>query len=156
MRAAGRKGSSSANPGRHPLVTLTPHGGGVFSRTFRIREEGGDAKEIDLSQDIRGPTSGAGQLKARVREGVLGLEPQPSASPPAASAQSRAQKQTQFSSTYTLVIDPAARVSVRAGLGSGRQSLPLHAQSAGPARAQSRAPNYPGDGGGGWGARSGG
>lgn len=68
-------------------------------------------------------------------EGVPGKLPCPasraSACCRAARTPSRAARQTPFSSTYSCVIDPAARVSARAGLGSGGWSLTLHAQSAG-------------------------
>lgn len=70
-----------------------------------------------------------------VCEGVPGRLPCPasraSACCRAARAPSRAARQTPFSSTYSCVIDPAARVSARAGLGSGGWSLTLHARSAG-------------------------
>lgn len=70
-----------------------------------------------------------------VCEGVPGRLPGPASRASArcrgARAPSPAARQTPFSSTYSCVIDPAARVSARAGLGSGGWSLPLLARSAG-------------------------
>lgn len=118
-------------------------------QVLRIRNEGGNGKESLGGGDLRSPRLSESRSSLSARGGRQREGPWPAPLPRglglvdccrAANARSRAPEQTHFSSTYSGVIDLAATVSARAGLGSGSRSRPLHTPSAGRAGAESPAP----------------
>ena len=133
--------------GSYPRLTLDPRGTeGAFPGPLGARREGRDPGESGGGGGAGGPRArGLGVRRAPLGAGAGGRGvpgPHPAgaaglaAPPPGPSSRSRAPGRTHPGSTYSRVIDPAARVSVRAGLDRGLPPAPPRAR----ARARPRAP----------------